>query len=170
MIASISALSAAYLASFRLRNWAANTLSGPRSRGEQVHVSELVLARAEVLHLHRALFNQRLEAVVDTTDAQTQVLGQLVLRQVEVLLEHAKDRETRVLLKARLPALHPTGFCTKLNKQVEMYSERSPGARRRGAPNVLNAARAALWARAAKAREAVQSQRCRVKGSLKPLR
>ena len=59
-----------------------------------------VLALAEVLHLHQALFHKSLEAEIDRAKPHTQILGQRTLTDPGRLMQTAQDFELDFLLEA----------------------------------------------------------------------
>ncbi len=73
---------------------------------EQVDVLELILAVQKVLHLHKALVDQGVEAVVQATHAHAEVIGQLALGEIGVFLQDAHDPEMGVFLDLGLAAGH----------------------------------------------------------------
>ncbi len=73
---------------------------------EQVDILELVFALLEVAHLHKALVDEGVEAVVQPTHAHAEHLGQLALGQVRVILQDAHDPEMGVFLDLGLSAGH----------------------------------------------------------------
>ena len=81
-------------------------LFGNALGGEQVDVLELVLALLEVAHLHEALFDEGVQAIVQATHAHAKRLGQLSLGQVWVVLQDAHDPKVRFFLELGLGVGH----------------------------------------------------------------
>ena len=72
--------------------------SHPRRR-QQVGITQLVLALAEVLHLHQALSHKSLEAEIDRTKPHTQILGQRTLTYLGRPMQTAQHFELDFLLE-----------------------------------------------------------------------
>ena len=72
---------------------------GDAAGGQDVDVAEFVFRLAEVLHLDPAFVNQRPQAVVQAAGADAQLLGDLALRQVGVVLQHAQHPVVGVFLQ-----------------------------------------------------------------------
>lgn len=87
-------------------------LLGNASRGQNVHVLELVLAVLKVLQLDQALVHQRIQAVVQPAQAHAKPLGQVALANVGALLQDAHDPEGGVFLNLGLTAAHVVGLGT----------------------------------------------------------
>ena len=92
-------------------------LLGDAFRGEVVGVADLVLRIPEVARLHEPLFDERVENVVHASERHAQPVGNVTLRHVGVLLEHAQNPEPGivtqlschgcvVVLACRSPRLH----------------------------------------------------------------
>jgi len=81
-------------------------LFGNALGGEQVNVLELVLAFGKVRHLHKALVDESVEAVVQPPHAHAEHVGQLALGQVGVVLQDAHDPEMGVFLDLGLAVGH----------------------------------------------------------------
>lgn len=73
---------------------------------EQVVLLEFVLAFGEVRHLHKALVDEGVEAVVQPTHVHAELVGQLTLGQVRVVLQDAHDPEVGVFLDLGFAAGH----------------------------------------------------------------
>lgn len=82
------------------------------SRGQNVHILELVLAVLKVLQLDQALVHQRIQAVVQPTQAHAKPLGQVALADIGALLQDAHDPEGGVFLDLGLAAGHVVGLGT----------------------------------------------------------
>ena len=84
---------------------------------------ELVFAVLEVLHLHPTHVHQGFEAVVQTTDAHTQLFSQLSLGEVWVLLQDAHHPEIGVFLNLGLSACHDVALICKLDLRLETLTQ-----------------------------------------------
>ena len=72
--------------------------SHPSGR-QQIGITQLVLALAEVLHLDQTLFNQGLEAEIDRAKPHPQILGQRTLTDLGRLMHTAQNFELDFLLE-----------------------------------------------------------------------
>ena len=66
--------------------------------GEDIQVSSLVVAAAEVSGLDDAFLDERSQAVVDFAEANTQLFCQLALGAIRLFLQQAQDLEVNFLV------------------------------------------------------------------------
>jgi len=78
--------------------------------GQDVDVAKFVFRLAEVLHLDPAFVDERPQAVVQAAGADAQLLGDLALRQVGVVLQHAQHPVVGVFLQLGSAGCHGVGM------------------------------------------------------------
>ena len=75
-------------------------------RRQHIDITKLILGLTEVLHLQVSLVDQRIEAVIEATDAYTQFFSDLALGHIRIVLQHAQNPKVGVLFKLRSAACH----------------------------------------------------------------
>ncbi len=75
------------------------------------------------MHLHQALVDEGIQAVVQAAHAQAQLLSQLALGQVGVLLQDAHDPKMGVFLDLGLTACHGGRFKVVLKTKRKCFRQ-----------------------------------------------
>jgi hypothetical protein len=73
---------------------------------QDVNIAEFVLRVGETLHFHHTLFDERLEAVVQSPNADAELFRQLALGEVRIFLQNSHHSKIGVFLQFGLATCH----------------------------------------------------------------